>query len=161
MCIIASLCRAILGDERADYGEALQAHYANGAPANWQDSFISSYATAHAWEDFAETWAHYLHMVDGLETAASFGIKVRPKVRKAADLEVEVDFDPYRAVDAQELVDAWVPLTVALNSVNRSMGQPDLYPFVLSGPVVQKMQFIHDLVAEAPRRAAAQAQAAA
>jgi len=154
-------CRAVFGDERADYGDALKAHYENGAPANWQDSFISSYATAHPWEDFAETWAHYLHMVDGLETAASFGIKVRPKVRKASELEVEVDFDPYRAHDAQELVDAWVPLTVALNSVNRSMGQPDLYPFVLSAPVVQKMQFIHELVTEAPARAAAQNQAAA
>ncbi|TCT04727.1 zinc-binding metallopeptidase family protein [Aquabacter spiritensis] len=143
-------CRALFGDERADYGEALKRHYESGPPPGWQDAFISSYATAHPWEDFAETWAHYFHMADALETAASFGIQVRPRVRKSADLEVAVQFDPYRAGDAEDLVEAWVPLTVAINSVNRSMGQPDLYPFVLSAPVVEKLQFVHDLIRATP-----------
>ncbi|MEP9376297.1 putative zinc-binding peptidase [Aquabacter sp. CN5-332] len=147
-------CRALFGDERADYGAALQRHYQNGPPPGWQNSFISSYATAHPWEDFAETWAHYFHMADALETAASFGIRVRPRVRKAADLEVEVDFDPYRARDAEDLVEAWVPLTVALNSVNRSMGQPDLYPFILSQPAVEKLQFVHELIQGTPAQRA-------
>jgi hypothetical protein len=39
------------------------------SPANWQKSFISKYATSHPWEDWAETWAHYLHIMDMLETA--------------------------------------------------------------------------------------------
>lgn len=143
-------CRAVFGDERADYGEALKHHYAQGAPADWQASFISAYATAHPWEDFAETWAHYFHITDGLETAGSFGLRTRPRLKEAADLAVSVDFDPYRAETAAALVDAWVPLTVALNSVNRSMGQPDLYPFVLSQPVMEKLAFIHSLIHVSP-----------
>lgn len=138
--------RQMFGDERIDYGQALNRYYESGPPAGWQSSFISSYATAHPWEDFAETWAHYFHMADALETAASYGIKVSPRVRNRAELEVEVDFDPYRARDAQDLVDAWIPLTVAINSVNRSMGQPDLYPFILSPHVVEKLQFVHELI---------------
>ncbi|WP_181705784.1 zinc-binding metallopeptidase family protein [Chthonobacter rhizosphaerae] len=139
-------CRALFGDETRDYGEALQAHYTNGPPADWQTSFISTYATAHPWEDFAETWAHYLHIVDALETARAFGIKIRPRIRNSADLEGEVDFQPYAATSVEDLIDAWVPLTVAINGVNRSMGQPDLYPFVLSAPVVEKLGFIHAIV---------------
>ncbi|WP_127089029.1 zinc-binding metallopeptidase family protein [Aquabacter cavernae] len=139
-------CRAVFGDERQDYGQALQRHYAEGAPIDWQDAFISTYATAHPWEDFAETWAHYFHITDALETAAAFGIRTRPRLKEAADLAVSVDFDPYNAHSAQELIDAWVPLTVALNSVNRSMGQRDLYPFVLSQPVMEKLDFIHSLI---------------
>ena len=62
--------RAMFGDERADYGPALDAYYAaGGAAAGWQASHVSAYATSHPWEDWAETWAHYLHMVDLLETA--------------------------------------------------------------------------------------------
>ena len=57
-------CRAMFGDDRQDYGQALQAYYDNGAPADWQSRFVSMYATSHPWEDFAETWAHYLHIVD-------------------------------------------------------------------------------------------------
>ena len=147
-------CRVVFGDEREDYGEALQRHYANGAPAGWQTSFISAYATAHPWEDFAETWAHYFHITDALETAASYGLRTRPRLRDPSDLSVTVDFDPYRAPNATALVDAWVPLTVALNSVNRSMGQPDLYPFVLSQPVMEKLDFIHTLIRGRPEQQA-------
>jgi hypothetical protein len=71
-------CRAVFGDERADYDQALKTYYANGPAPNWQNSFISAYATAHPWEDFAETWAHYMHIVDTLEMAASFGIAIHP-----------------------------------------------------------------------------------
>ncbi|WP_075217650.1 zinc-binding metallopeptidase family protein [Mongoliimonas terrestris] len=142
--------RALFGDESRDYGEALQTHYTNGPPADWRQSFISTYATAHPWEDFAETWAHYIHMVDALETARAFGLKIRPRIRNAEDLAGEVDFQPYAAANAQDLVDAWVPLTVAINSLNRSMGQPDLYPFVLSVPVMEKLQFIHEIVHQPP-----------
>lgn len=136
------LFRHTFGDERADYGEALASHYANGPASGWQQAFISSYAAAHPWEDFAETWAHYLHIVDTLETASAFGMKVR----HPDGLENPRLFDPYRITEVQTLTDAWVPLTVAINAVNRSMGQPDLYPFVLSAPVVGKLQFVADIV---------------
>ena len=73
------------------------AHYSTGAPADWQNSFVSAYATAHPWEDFAETWAHYLHIVDTLETARAFGIKVRPRIKIGHEIEAQVDFDPHKA----------------------------------------------------------------
>ena len=139
-------CRAVFGDDREDYGEALRRHYAQGAPADWQNNYVSTYATAHPWEDFAETWAHYLHILDTLEMAGAFGLRVRPKLDKSGDLEADVDFDPYRAGDIRQLIDAWLPLTFALNSLNRCMGQPDLYPFILSPAVITKLGFIHDLV---------------
>lgn len=142
--------RAVFGDEQQDYGAALQAHYANGAPAGWQDNFVSTYAAAHPWEDFAETWAHYLHIVDTLETARAFGMQVRPRVATDANLATAVEFDPYRAADIEALMEAWLPLTLAVNCLNRSMGQPDLYPFVLSRPAVEKLRFVHALV-HAPR----------
>ena len=73
-------CRAVFGDESVDYQEALDRHYQTGAPAGWEENFVSAYATMHPWEDFAETWTHYLHMVDTLDTAASFGMAVDPGV---------------------------------------------------------------------------------
>ena len=139
-------CRAVFGDDREDYDAALKRHYAEGVPADWQDRCISAYATMHPWEDFAETWAHYLHIVDTLETAQSFGITVEPPMTRNPDLEAKIEFDPYHAPSAVALVDDWLPLTFAVNSLNRSMGQPDLYPFILSAPVVDKLQFIHALI---------------
>ena len=143
-------CRAVFGDDSQDYGQALQRHYQQGAPANWQENYISAYATMHAWEDFAETWAHYLHIVDTLEMAESFGVRVGPKVARSCALEAKVDFDPYGAGDVQRLLNVWLPLTFALNSLNRCMGLPDLYPFVLSPVVVDKLGYIHHLVHARP-----------
>jgi hypothetical protein len=138
--------RAFFGDERADYGRALGSYYANGAPGNWQDNFVSAYATAHPWEDFAETWAHYLHIVDTLEMAGAFGMRIHPRLDNARDLSAKVDFDPYLSRDVALLIDVWLPLSTALNCLNRAMGQPDLYPFVLSPPVIEKLGFLHALV---------------
>jgi hypothetical protein len=139
-------CRAVFGDERADYAEALKTHYANGAPANWQDSFISSYATAHPWEDFAETWAHYLHIIDTLEMASSFGVGIHPKLGRDPAMQADINFDPYEEQDMVAILDAWLPLSFAVNSLNRSMGQADFYPFVLSPRVMEKLAFIHQVV---------------
>src|SRR5271165_1820043 len=121
-------CRAKFGDDREDYAEALQRHYREGPPANWQERFVTAYASSHPWEDFAETWAHYFHIVDTLETARAFGIHTRPRVESTA-LDASVEFDPYTA-SVDRLIDAWLPLTFAFNSINRSMGVSDLYPFV-------------------------------
>lgn len=138
--------RALFGDESADYSLALQRHYAEGAPAGWEARHVSAYATMHPWEDWAETWSHYLHMVDTLETAAALGIRVDPGIDEEGELTTEVDFDPYRARRMGRLIHAWPPLTVALNTMNRSMGQPDLYPFALTEPVIAKLQFVHEVV---------------
>ena len=136
--------RAVFGDERQDYGAALQTHYANGAPPGWQESFISAYAASHPWEDFAECFAHYLHIVDTLETARAFGIAIDPRGHE--EMAAEVDFQPYRAKDAEQLASAWIPLSVAINAIQRSMGQPDSYPFVLSPPVIAKLDYVHALI---------------
>jgi hypothetical protein len=139
-------CRAVFGDDSQDYNDALQAHYKDGPPADWQEHYVSAYATCHPWEDWAETWAHYLHIVDTLEMASSFGIRVQPRVTRDETLSAEIDLDPYRVDSMQEIIDAWLPLTFAMNSLNRSMGNPDLYPFVLSPAVVTKLGFVHELV---------------
>ena len=115
-----------------------------------QARFVSSYASMHPWEDWAESWAHYLHMVDTLDTARSFGLALRPDVPSSGKLEVGVrrlDFG-----DFDDLARAWFPVTVALNGLNRSMGLPDLYPFVLSEPALEKIRFVHEVV-EAESRA--------
>lgn len=140
--------RAVFGDETEDYGDALRRHYEAGPLPGWQINFISAYSVAHPWEDFAETWAHYIHMVDALETARAFGISIRPRAAASEVLSTELDFRPYRADSIEQLVEGLVPLTVAMNSINRSMGQPDFYPFVLSEPVVAKLRFIHQLIGE-------------
>ncbi|HEY0213159.1 MAG TPA: putative zinc-binding metallopeptidase [Paenirhodobacter sp.] len=138
--------RAMFGDESVDYAQALQDHYHNGAPPNWPQQFVSSYATMHPWEDWAETWAHYLHMIDTLETAAAFGMQIDPDIDDDGEMSADIDFDPYRMRSAQRLIAAWMPLSVALNALNRSMGQPDSYPFTLPGPVQDKLGFVHQLV---------------
>jgi hypothetical protein len=138
--------RHVFGDDRLDYEQALQRHYADGAPANWQEGFVSSHATSHPWEDFAETWAHYLHIVDTLEMAGAFGINIHPALANNGDLDARVDFDAYGPGDIARLIDTWIPMSNALNNLNRTMGQPDIYPFILSPPVIVKLGAIHDLV---------------
>jgi hypothetical protein len=138
--------RTLFGDERQDYGACVQAHHDGGPPPDWQERFVSGYASAHPWEDFAETWAHYLHIVDTLETAAAFGLRVEPKAGRNPGLAMAIDFDPYAQSDLDALVQAWLPLTYAVNSLNHSMGQPDLYPFVLAPAVIGKLRFVHGLI---------------
>jgi hypothetical protein len=144
--------RKLFGDERADYQAALDKHYKQGSPPDWPQHFVSQYASMHPYEDFAETWAHYLHMVETLETARSYGLALRPQpVGGAALPELRarrLDFD-----DFDDLIAGWVPLTLAMNSLNRAMGMQDLYPFVLSRAVRTKLGFVHDLVEASPRKA--------
>ncbi len=136
--------RQLFGDDRKDYGEALQRHYSNGAPANWNQHFISTYASSHAWEDWAETWAHYLHIMDTLQTGFAFGLSVHPQLAKATDhLDVDVQQDPYEMADFPQIIAAWLPMSFAMNSINRSMGHTDLYPFVITPEVMEKLSFIH------------------
>ncbi len=139
--------RNLFGDERLNYDEALQQYYAHGVPENWQDSHISSYAASHPWEDWAETWAHYLHMIDTLETVRIFGLSHVdfPTEALASSEDRHGENDPVTE-SFIKTVNEWLPTTLALNSINRSMGLDDIYPFVLSQPVVNKLLFIHQVI---------------
>jgi hypothetical protein len=140
----------LFGDETEDYTASLQLNYEQGPPADWPQHFVSAYASTHPWEDWAECWAHYLHMRDAIDTALSFGLSV-----DRVDLEVtpftrDVLLQPEHA-DAEaeaflSLLNHWTRLTTMLNEMSRSMGQPDFYPFVLHPEVVRKLHFIHRVV---------------
>jgi len=143
--------RQIFGDERNDYDTALANYYANGAPADWQRDFISAYASAHPWEDWAETWAHYMHMVDTLETAHDFGFfidgrEVLPPRLSANQGSQWAQSDVVCIIDFDSLLNNWIDLTIAMNALNRSMGLPDAYPFALSGTAINKLRFVHRLI---------------
>jgi len=141
-----SAYRALFGDERHDYGQALKDYYEHGAPADWRERFVSAYAASHPWEDFAETWAHYFHIVDTLEMAHALGVSVSPTIDYSGELAGRVAFDPYRAARIEDLIDAWLPATFAFNSINRCMGHADLYPFVLTPAVIAKLGYIQQLI---------------
>ena len=144
-------CRELFGDERQDYAEALKRNYEQGPPANWADNHISSYASVHPWEDWAECWAHYLHVVDSLDTALRFGLRGEDVEQAVEPFTVDDLYDP-QAPDAQRvilLINSWVQLTTVLNELARSMGQHDFYPFVMSRSVLRKMHFIQLLVKDA------------
>lgn len=141
--------RARFGDERSGYEEAMAAYYHSGPCARWEQDFVSAYAAAHPWEDWAETWAHYLHMVDTLDTADDFDFVlggqaiVSPLV---AGADAQRDGDGRLGFD--DLVGQWYRLTIAMNGLNRSMGLPDAYPFALPPPVIAKLRFVHELIAD-------------
>ncbi len=146
--------REVFGDDRADYAAALDRHYAQGAPPGWADAHVSAYAAAHPWEDWAETFAHYLHLRDTLQTAAAYGMVVAgPELpgrerlgRDPADLVALPLDDAGGDRPFDQLVATWLPLSYALNAVNRSMGKGDLYPFLLTPAVIAKLALVHDLV---------------
>lgn len=139
--------RKLFGDERLDYAKALERHYEQGPPSEWQETHISAYATMHPWEDWAETFAHYLHMVDTLETARSYGVSVRSPGGKTKHSARAVD-----SKDFDALMEGFHVVTLALNGLNRSMGQPDAYPFAISPNARAKLGYVHDVVmAGAPR----------
>ena len=140
--------RSLFGDESDDYAKALERHYTDVPAPDWQTRFVSSYAAAHPWEDFAESVAHYLHMVDTLETARSHGLSLEPRPIGGAPVAPvkahRLFFD-----DFEDLISDWFPITISLNNFNRGMGLPDLYPFVLSELAVAKLRFVHELVEDA------------
>jgi len=138
--------RDLFGDERADYGLALQKHYGQGPPPDWQDRYISTYATSHAWEDWAETWAHYLHMTDTLETAAACGLSSQPRRDDEPALPAVINPVGRGDVSFDDMMKSWDPLTYMLNNLNRGLGIGDAYPFVLSKPAVDKLRFVHETV---------------
>jgi hypothetical protein len=138
--------RALFGDESVDYEAALKKYYDQGAPADWLSHHVTAYASAHPWEDWAETWAHYFHILDVMETGGSFGLALHPE-HPAANAMTSHLADPFDInVSFETILKNWYPMTYALNSINRGMGLPDIYPFVLSGQAIGKLQFIHKVV---------------
>ena len=148
-------CREFFGDERLNYSEALQQHYQSGPSPDWQSTYISSYAASHPWEDWAETWAHYLHMTDTLSAAEQFGIAVDTlSFRTDPFTETDLEDCPFQCRDKQSTsrfldnVNQWVRLSSVLNVLSRSMGQPDSYPFVLTLASLRKMYMVHTVIAQ-------------
>jgi hypothetical protein len=139
--------RERFGDEQRDYGEALQAYYRDGPPTAWQEQFVSAYSAAHPWEDWAETWAHYLHMVDTLEVAASCGLSLKPPRRNEPALKLLKPEVPTTAFS--RLINSWFSVTYLLNNLNRGLGRPDGYPFILSDAVIEKLRFVHEVIQSA------------
>jgi hypothetical protein len=134
--------RAIFGDERADYAEALKKHYAEGPPANWRDYFISAYAASHPWEDWAESWAHFMHIRATLETVVNFGLDITNTPLRLTPFSPDVLYERDDDPAFFDRINTWVVLTALLNEVARSMGQPDIYPFVLNAEAVKKIHFV-------------------
>lgn len=145
--LILEKFRGTFGDERKNYSQALQEYYETGGENNWSNEFISKYATAHPWEDWAETWAHYLHIMDITETAYYFGLKVEP-INESKAMSSNVTFDPYQKRNFADIVKVCIPLIFASNAINRSMGIPDVYPFIITDTVIEKMAFIHNLICD-------------
>jgi hypothetical protein len=143
--------RKLFGDERADYAAALKANYDNGPPLDWVDRYISSYASTHPFEDWAETWAHYLHLIDSLGTAIGFGLDAEDLESTIQPFERDALYAPDDAGAERflSLLNSWIEMTMVLNELARSMGQPDFYPFVMSKPTVAKLQFVHLVVQDA------------
>jgi hypothetical protein len=145
--------RALFGDETTSYEEALERHYSGGAGRDWENRFISAYATMHPLEDFAEVFGHFLHIADTLQTAVEFGLMSQPELGGEASSLQGISAKPRIGLLQIPIADViariWLPLTKGLNQINRSMGKPDLYPFVLAGPVIAKLSFVAELVADA------------
>jgi hypothetical protein len=144
-------CRKLFGDERASYSEALKRNYEQGPPPDWPLSYISAYATMHPWEDWAETWAHFMHIMDCVETAMSFGLSaddtecaIVPFGKDALYAPDDPDADHFL-----RMLNGWTEVTIVLNELSRAMGEPDVYPFVLSKTAVAKLQFVQMVVSDA------------
>ena len=138
--------RAEFGDETEDYERALQRHYANGAPGDWQTRHITPYAASHPWEDWAETWAHYLHINDTLEMADAYRIPVDRIDGTKNDLSPGYGSSPSGVGEVDHMLERWLRLSEASNAINRCMGLPDLYPFTISEAVARKFGFVHRLL---------------
>jgi len=138
-------CRELFGDETLDYGEALKKHYSDPVQ-DWSQQFISSYASSHPWEDWAESWAHYLHIIDTVATASEYEVHALNQI-SGKKVDVGADAKTFAVIH-----DHWVTLSTALNSMNRSMGINDPYPFAMPTSAIAKLEFIHSVISEAGRR---------
>ena len=140
--------RRLFGDERLDYMQSMQSYYENGPDKNWQNVWISAYASMHPWEDWAETWAHYLHMVDTLETANDYEFSIaNNKIANPFMMDGQRD-QVYTATSFTHLFNDWCQLTKVHNAINLSMGHDPAYPFVISMTALDKLRFVHEVVSD-------------
>lgn len=155
--------RERFGDERIDYAEALKRHYENGPPPDWQQTWITAYASSHPWEDWAECWAHFMHLSDAVQTACAHGLRfdgerlLGSEGRAMSDVAMPPALDAATLarrwpLDGTTLLDAWQPISLLANDLNRAMGHPDAYPFVVSQPVRSKIGFIAEQVRQLAQR---------
>jgi len=149
---LLSECRELFGDERQSYSDAIDRHYRLGPPDGWEERFISSYATMHPWEDFAETWSHYLHITSTLSTAGKGAVRLEASRSRGLFVEDIIARADYSDATIEEILADWKWLSLLFNRVNRAMGKDDLYPFILVEPVVRKLGFVHRLVTGADAR---------
>lgn len=147
--------RLLFGDERISYEDAMKEHYDGAGTGQWSAEHVSAYAKMHPWEDFAETFAHLLHIIDTLATIQGFGIEMTDWNGQRTVPTAE--FNPYDS-DIATLIAKWVPFAFAQNSINRAMGHSDLYPFQLTDPVIAKLSFINDLLSQARHQSGPPAQ---
>ena len=142
----AEACRATFGDEREDYAAALARYHAEGPPADWQQRFVSAYASAHPFEDWAETCAHVLLVSDAVQTAESWGLRLDGPVARARPTSSRSQ--PMDRV----VIEHWLPVAQFLNAMNRSLGLRDSYPYLMPDAVLEKMALVQRLLADAARR---------
>ena len=144
-------CRTLFGDERASYSDAISRHYKFGAPADWRETFISEYATMHPWEDFAECFAHYLHITDTIDTSREAGmVLMADRVRFSAPRDI-VPLESYSDAPIEALLSDWRWMSLFFNRVNTAMGKNPLYPFEVPDPVAAKLGFVHRVIRETAR----------
>jgi hypothetical protein len=166
--------RALFGDERDDYAAALDRHYTNGPVTTWPSTHITGYAASHPWEDWAETWAQYLHILDGVETAQSFGwaseniplpftpfspsevlagkasngstlLKTVNKWVRRSSAGITLVGSPKSDAVFLEVLNRWARLSPALNELAASLGHATLNPFIFSVMTVKKILFVHKM----------------
>ncbi len=125
--------RNLMGDETQEYGAALARHYDQGPAPGWQDAHVTPYAAAHPHEDWAETAAHAMHLTDITDSFLAAGLNSA----EAPD----ADYDAFAETEPARLLDASIAIGVAMNHVNRAVGQPDLYPFVNTPHTREKLAF--------------------
>ena len=128
--------RRTFGDERVDYGDALAGHYA-GATSWDVRRFVSPYAASHPLEDWAETFAHYLHILDATGTAVAHGLLPDPAGAIAG---------PTATLDFSAVLAAWRSLHVALDAISEAVGSPAVFPVDPLDTVTAKLVVVHELV---------------
>ena len=133
---ISHVFTELFGDPNQDYISSLECYYETGPPSDWHSGYISAYATAHPLEDWAETWGHYLHMLDALETAHAHRL-------------LEKDGTTMKM---SERIAAWQQVSVVLNEMNRSVGGSDAYPFTISAEIARKLELVDGIMGHLQKR---------
>jgi hypothetical protein len=105
----------------------------------------------HPFEDWAETFAHYLHIRDALQTSIAYGVTITGPNISTSERAPLYSYPAAAADGMQGLLDVWLPMTYALNALSRSMGAGDIYPFVLAPAVIDKLGFTHEVITSTAR----------